>query len=57
MNLIRETEPKHERTKKPLNPRNPPPRYPERHEEDPNYRGRRPTPLPDWWQEDGESGK
>lgn len=54
MNTIPNSEPKHRRTEKPLAPRNPPLRYPERHEENSNYRGRRPVPVPDWRQEDEE---
>jgi hypothetical protein len=54
MNTTPNPEPKNRRTEKPVDPRNPPLRYPERHEEHPDYRGRRPAPLPDWRQEDDE---
>lgn len=57
MNAIPDTEPKRERTEKSLDPRDPPLRFPERHEEDLNYRGRKLAPLPNWWREDDERGE
>lgn len=54
MNTIPDTEPKRERGERPPDSRDPPLRFPERHEENPDYRKRKPVPLPDWWREEDE---